>query len=490
MADTSSRDGPTAKPLTLPQVIAYGLGDIYGGGAFTLIGLLFMFFLTERVGLSPVLAGLVFSIGKVFDAVTDPLMGVLSDRTSSRFGRRRVYFLAGVVPVFASFLVMWLPLEGGTQLGLFLYYSGAYVLFSAVFTMVMVPYSALNAEMTHDYKERTRLTGARIICAQLSTLLAGVLPGMMVDMSAGGSDAGFPAMAAVFATIYALPWILVYLGTRELPGQGASASGLRDYLKQFRRMVRNKTFRTHMGMYVASFTAVDVLMAVFLYFITYYMERPELYTLAIGSLLVVEVAMLPVYVAVSNRYGKAVAYRIGLAIWAFGVVLIWTLLRPASPSWLVVVAAGTVGMGVGAGVLIPWAILPSSADVGELMSGEQRTGMYAGTMTLVRKFVQGVLAMPLVGLVLQVIGFVSNQPQMPATREGIRLLLIVSQLVCIVLGVAASVFFPITPKRHELIRGEIARLREEGSKNDVDPAVREACERATGQPYESLYRQS
>lgn len=490
MADTTNRERRAEKPLSLPQVVAYGLGDVYGGGAFTLIGLLFMFFLTERVGLSPVLAGLVFTVGKVFDAVTDPLMGVLSDHTTSRFGRRRVYFLAGVVPVFASFLVMWLPVEGGTQLGLFLYYSGAYVLFSAVFTMVMVPYSALNAEMTHDYKERTRLTGARIICAQLSTLLAGVLPGMIVDMSAGGSAAGFPTMAVVFAAIYALPWILVYIGTRELPGQPASATGLREYLKQFRVMLRNRTFRTHMGMYVASFTAVDVLMAVFLYFITYYMERPELYTLAIGSLLVVEVAMLPVYVALSNRYGKGIAYRLGLAIWAVGVVLIWTVLRPASPSWLVVLAAATVGMGVGAGVLIPWAILPSSADVGELMSGEQRTGMYAGTMTLIRKFVQGVLAMPLVGLVLEAIGFVSNQPQLAGTREGIRLLLIVSQLVCIALGVAVSAFFPMTPKRHELIRGEIARLRNGGSKDDVEPAVREACEHATGRAYESLYGKS
>jgi len=98
--------------------------------------------------------------------------------------------------------------------------------------------------------------------------------------------------------------------------------------------------------------------------------------------------------------------------------------------------------------------------------------------------------MPLVGLVLEAVGFVSNQPQMPGAREGIRLLLIVSQLVCIALGIAASASFPITPRRHELIRGEIARLRDGGSKDDVDPTVREACERATGQPYESLYRKS
>jgi oligogalacturonide transporter len=127
-----------------------------------IVGLLFMFFLTEVVGLSPALAGLVFGIGKVWDAITDPLMGYISDRTKSRFGRRRIYFLVGIVPIAISFIIMWIPIHTNSQIGLFLYYSFAYIVFATVITMVMIPYSALAAELSADYKVRNRLSGARL----------------------------------------------------------------------------------------------------------------------------------------------------------------------------------------------------------------------------------------------------------------------------------------------------------------------------------------
>ena len=140
------------RKVGMKTLVAYGMGDMYGGGAFMVVGMLFLFFLTEVVGLSPALAGMVFGIGKVWDAVSDPLMGYLSDRTRSRFGRRRVYFLAGIIPIALSFIILWLPLKTESQALLFLYYSFAYVVFATVFTMVMIPYSALAAELSPDYE--------------------------------------------------------------------------------------------------------------------------------------------------------------------------------------------------------------------------------------------------------------------------------------------------------------------------------------------------
>ena len=96
------------RKVGMKTLVAYGMGDMYGGGAFMIVGMLFLFYLTEVVGLSPALAGMVFGIGKVWDAVSDPLMGYLSDRTRSRFGRRRVYFLAGIVPIALSFIILCL----------------------------------------------------------------------------------------------------------------------------------------------------------------------------------------------------------------------------------------------------------------------------------------------------------------------------------------------------------------------------------------------
>ncbi len=158
------------KNVGFGHLVSYGLGDLYGGGSFLIIGMLFMFYLTEIVGLSPLMAGFVFAIGKIWDAVSDPLMGFISDHTRSRFGRRRVYFLVGILPIAATFIFMWLPVGFESEWGLFAYYSLAYVLFSTIFTMVMVPYAALNAEMSRDYKVRTRLSGARMIFSGLASL--------------------------------------------------------------------------------------------------------------------------------------------------------------------------------------------------------------------------------------------------------------------------------------------------------------------------------
>ncbi len=169
------------RPVRIRNLMAYGVGDIFGGGAFLVIGTLFYFFLVKTVGLSPLLGSMVFAIGKIWDAISDPLMGYISDITRSPLGRRRVYFLAGIIPIALAFISMWIPLKASSQWVLFAYYSFAYVLFSTVFTMVMVPFAALNAEMSTDYKVRSRLSGARLIFSGVASILAGTIPKMIVN---------------------------------------------------------------------------------------------------------------------------------------------------------------------------------------------------------------------------------------------------------------------------------------------------------------------
>jgi oligogalacturonide transporter len=461
---------------------------MFGGGSFTVIGLLFMFFLTEFVGLAPFVAGVVFAVGKGFDAISDPLMGYISDLTKSRYGRRRIYFLIGIAPIAVSFAALWLPITGGPQWARALYYSLAYVFFSGVFTMVMVPYSALNAELTRDYKTRTRLSGARLVFSQFSTLLAGTLPGLIVDLTPGADATGYFIMGSAFGVFYALPWILVFLGTWELPDYVPPArQTVKKYFIEFARIFRNRAFRIHIAMYIAAYSAVDILMAVFAYFVTYYIERPGLYSLAIGSLLVAQIAMLPVYVRVANARGKGFAYRFGMGLWATGLLLVFFFVEPASPAWLISLLCVVMGAGLSAGIMIPWAMLPTITDVDELITGHQRAGTYSGAMTLFRKLVQGLIAVPTVGLVLELIGFVSNQPQSAETITGLRLFFVFGPVVIIVLGIAAAWAFPILPRTHELIRAEIERLRNGGRKEDVDEKTRDVCETVTGLPYAELY---
>ncbi|HQQ41325.1 MAG TPA: MFS transporter, partial [Clostridia bacterium] len=144
------------KKLSMGVKLSYGLGDFYGGASAAIIGLFFLFFLTNVVGISPLVAGSIVLFGRAVDAVTDPLMGSISDHTRSKWGRRVAWFFFGILPVALSYVLMWVvpPFERWLQVA---YYFFAYAFFSCAFTMVMVPYGALPQDLTVDANERTVL---------------------------------------------------------------------------------------------------------------------------------------------------------------------------------------------------------------------------------------------------------------------------------------------------------------------------------------------
>ena len=157
--------------LRMKEKVAYGLGDLSSNILFATINFYFMYFLIKIAGVSPFLTGIIFIIARIWDAVTDYLMGRITDRTKSRFGKRRVYLLFGAIPFGLIFVLMWLtPISGDATTLKFLYYLLVYCLFNTIWTVVYIPYNALSANMTKDYNERTSLNGIRIICANLGLL--------------------------------------------------------------------------------------------------------------------------------------------------------------------------------------------------------------------------------------------------------------------------------------------------------------------------------
>ena len=197
--------------------LAYGAGDIYGGGAYFILSTFTMFYLINVVGMSPLLAGLIPAIGKIWDALMDPVMGYISDRTPpNRFGKRRVWFVFMVAPIAITFTLLWLPIPLPTMTGKFIYYVFAYILFFTVSTISFIPYTALSAEMTFDSKERNNLAGSRIFFSYFATILVALVAKPIIDYYQGGRQ-GYLVMGLVFSLIFALPWITLVLGTWELP---------------------------------------------------------------------------------------------------------------------------------------------------------------------------------------------------------------------------------------------------------------------------------
>lgn len=141
------------------NILCWGMGDIFGSGAMTITGLWLLYFYIEVAGLSPAAAASIFAIAKIWDGITDPIMGYITDNIRTRWGRRRLFFIIGA-PLSFCFALMWVSGFG------YAWYLGTYLLFSTVFTLLMVPYDTLPAEMTSRYDLRSKMSGARMLFAQ------------------------------------------------------------------------------------------------------------------------------------------------------------------------------------------------------------------------------------------------------------------------------------------------------------------------------------
>ena len=400
-----------SRTIKTRNLIAYGMGDLYGGGSFFLISTFAMYYLITVVGLSPLLAALVPGLGKVWDAISDPLMGYITDHTKSRFGRRRIYFLIGIIPIIVTFTLIWIPVSFNNQIFTFLYYFIAYLFFYTVITMVMTPYSALSAEMTQNFKERNKLTGTRMIFSLLATLARGVLAQPIIEAFPEPSQ-GHMVMGLVFSLLFAIPWLFVFLGTWELPVSEQSVSDV-NVLQNFKSIFLNRSFLIHIAMYICSYGALDILMGWFKFYMVDYLNAQNFIVFGLGAILICEVIGLPFYVSYANKRGHARAYMIGLIIWAVGMVLL-VFHQPFDvnasaglyPQFLLLIAnCMLVGFGSSAGIVIPWTVLPFTTDVDEIITKQKRAGIYSGAMTLLRKLIQGALVIPLLGLMLTVIDY-------------------------------------------------------------------------------------
>jgi oligogalacturonide transporter len=472
------------RKVTTGTLLSYGCGDIYGGGSFLIISTLFIFFLSNVVGLSPALAGFIVFAGKFWDAISDPLFGCISDRTKSRFGRRRVFFLIGIVPVAVSFFLLWLTVRFESQVFTVAYYFFAYLLFCTVFTMVMVPYNALVTEITTDYKTRTRLSGAKMLFSQFSALLAGTIPGFIVNNLYKDNQAkGFFLVGLFFGIFYAIPWIFVYRGTWESQvTASAQTQSLGTSFKNLASLMKNKTYKIHIGMYLLAYSAMDIMSACFIYFVTYYFGRPQIYIVCLGSMLLSQILSLPFYLHLANKIGKGRTYTIG-AIILSGAMCSFLFIPSDVPLIGLVLLSCVMGIGFSAIISMPWAMLPESSDVDELLNGKARSGAVAGMFTLIRKLVQAFILW-LFGSLLSVIGFnAALKAQSAQTISGIRLIFCIVPLLCMACAVFVSLRYPVNPHSFSIARKELDRLHEGGKKEDADEQTKKLCEKMTGHPY-------
>ncbi len=479
---------PRARKLPWFTKLAYGFGDSGMSATSTIINFYFLYYLTEVAGLRPALAGAAIFAGRFYDAVTDPFEGYLSDRTRTRWGRRRPYFLFGAVPFGLTFALMFLCPEFPSQTARMVFAGLAYILHMTAFTGIGVPYTALTAELTPDYDERTSLTAYRMVFSIVFGLVAAAAPAAIIEAFAA-PKAGYAVMGLVFGGFTVLPPLVVFFACREpapaygapppgpaagrgpltgrAPGPGAAAgqtapaSGLVDFLRETVLTLRNRPFRVAMLVFVLTWMGIDIVSAVFLYFLQYVMGMQASAEAIFATLFIVAALCLPLWVWVSERWSKKVAYAAGVGFLA-AVLIGVAFLRPGMTAWVYALAA-LAGVGVSTAHVIPWSLIPDCVEYDELRTGRRREGQHYGFMTFAQKTASSG-ALFVTGLALEASGYVAGAAQPPAALAVIRALLGPVPATVFGLGLLALAFYPVDRAGHARIVAELeARRRGAGA---------------------------
>jgi sugar (glycoside-pentoside-hexuronide) transporter len=396
----------TEGKMSRAEIATFAAGDMFGGGAQLIISFYYLIFLTDVVKIRPILAGTVILVSKIWDAVSDPLMGFITDNTRTRWGRRKPYFLVGFFSIIASFFLLWYPFSHHNEIVKFAYVLFAYILYSTVSTMVMIPYAAMSSEITTDYNERNVVNGTRLLFSQISSLLCAVLPIEIVKL-AGDERAGYMAMALSFGILFSIPFILIFFFTKERVA--LHTEKIPFNLSTLIAPFKVRTFRILITIYLFAFLSMDVVSTVFAYYMNYYLKRPGELNYVLGAMLITQISMIPFVIKLSNAIGKAKTFMVSTLIWGCGIIFI-ALLQPNWPQWTIYANAVLMGMGIIGCIVTPWTMYPDVTDVGELAFGRRNAGSFGGIMTFMRKFSSAV-GIFIVSFILEASGYLEPQVQ-------------------------------------------------------------------------------
>ncbi|MGB8665002.1 MAG: MFS transporter [Serratia inhibens] len=480
------------RPIKLRNLLAYGSGDVFGGGSFAVLGLWIMFFYTTYAGLSPVQAGTIIAIARLLDAISDPLMGYVTDnfyrnRWGQRFGRRGFFFLIGSPLVLVTYICMWVDGMG------FGYYLTTYVLFYLTYTLVIVPYETLAAEMTSDFKVRAKLTGVRMLFSTGAGILAAWLPGRIIAYLGEDASSSFLYMGMIFGVLFAIVITLLYCFTWSRPvpldRDTPPLSFRRDMLALFNSLTSTahvKTFRLHVGMYLGAYVALDILGSVLVYYIMFVLDQNAVHASNTLTLMtIVQFLCVSLFIPLCIRLGNGAAYKIAQLFMLMSIALFLTIYLASLPhaTYWIALAAVLMGCGRAGSYYVCWNIYSFIPDVDEILTGQRREGIFAGVMTFIRKAVQA-LALFMVGVVLQSSGFIAKSTSQPIEAiHGIAMVFGIGSALFLLFGLLCARKFRLTLDNHRVLVDEINRLKQGGSMDSASEETRQVVETLTGWPY-------
>ena len=454
----------TTNKLSTSTKLAYGAGDLGAAIVTAINGFFLLNFLINVAGLRPGTAGNIFLIVKIWDAVNDPLIGWLTDRTVSKFGRRRPWLLIAAIPFAVAFFLQWIvPPLGET--GKFWYYLVVALFLDFAFTAVNVPYAALTAELTQDYDERTRLSSVRMSFSIIGGVLAAFFHGIIVSMYPDDPKLGYTISAAIWSVAIAGPCFITFFGTRE-PDFAINAKPPTEgpgYLEGLRIALSNKAFILVTLIYMLSWLAIQFAQNnLQLYTKDWIKLDMQLFSFLLLAIQFSSFIWVLIWAKVSEKIGKQNVYYLGAGFFVLALMGLF-FLQPGQYV-LTFVLAAVAGIGISVGYLVPWSMVPDVIELDELETGQRREGVFYGFFVFLQKMGLA-LGLFVSGWVLELSGYINATPGAPDPIQPDSALLAMRVLIgpvsaaILLLSFLAVRAYPITRQRHAEIRAELEKKK-------------------------------
>jgi Na+/melibiose symporter-like transporter len=399
--------------LSRKLTVSYGAGAIGNGVFVTVPGLLLLFYMTNILGVGAGLASAALFVPKLWDAVANPLMGGISDRSTNRYGKRRPFMLVGGLGTALAFVLLFTAPKLDSEVASAVYVTAVFTIAMTLYAVFCVPWSAMPPEMTEDYHERTRITSVRMVLLTVGILVGGALAPAIAGSGKDGTEGSrgsYAVMSVVVAVILGVAFLTAWWGTREAR-QTAPLTGPRPSLREQYAVVRaNTPFVTLFIGYNLQAAATAAMLTGAAYVATYVLGDQQKSTLLFIFLVAPCAVMVPLWRRFSRTRGKLLGYQLATGI--FGVTALSLVFARSEADLVIYLQMVLLGIGYAGMQLFPYAILP------DLITDEHdgRAGIFTGTWQG-GETIAFAVGPALYGLILAVSSYHSYKAGTPAPRQ-------------------------------------------------------------------------
>ncbi|HIG39859.1 MAG: glycoside-pentoside-hexuronide (GPH):cation symporter [bacterium] len=445
----STASSPSSKSaLPFSTKIYYGAPNFAGAALAIPIAIHLTIFYSDTILVPLGIIALVKALARSLDAITDPVMGWVSDKTRTRWGRRRPWMAVGAPLAALAFYLMFTPPEDLDGVTAATWFAVTYTLYYVFHTVYIIPYAALGPELTLDYHERSALFGIREGFVMAGTLVAAVLPPILISQL-GGPRQGYTSFAIIFGSLLVILYLNLVVRVKERPSFMTRESN--PLIPGVRRVMRNKVFRLLLIVYlVGSITgAIPGLMMP--YFTKYVLqpENPDMWlAIFLASYFLAGFLSLPVWVWLSRKFEKKPVWLAGYLPGIFGSLGLFTLDKgDLIPAIFILVISG---FGFSAGLFLGPSMQADVIDYDELHTGKRREAQYGALWSICTKFmVIPSMSVPLA--ILATVGYAPNVEQTESVQFTIRAIFCLAPACMAITAFSIGWFYPLTKKKHEEI---------------------------------------